>query len=70
MPVTSEETFLLYGGSSEDGRGQSRFKRKTKIRKIAEDHLRQIQSNPYCFGHVVWIGDDFVKEIHSLDELT
>lgn len=63
------EMFLLYGGSSCDGRGESRFIKKTEIRQIAEDHLREIQNVPYCFGHVVWIGSNFVKEIHSLEEL-
>lgn len=44
--------FLLYGGTSEDGRGYPKFERCTTDKTEAKRHFVRCKGNPYSVGHV------------------
>jgi hypothetical protein len=50
--------YLLYDGSSEDGRGQSDYVGRTTHKEIARKHHKKVRSNPYSTGKVM-IANDF-----------
>lgn len=53
--------YLLYDGSSVDGRGDPTYKGRTKSKKKAIKHFKEVKSSPYSCGRVVIVNDD--KEI-------
>lgn len=48
--------FLLYSGSSCDGRGEPKYKSRTTDIDIAIKHLKA-KPNPYCFDKVMAVTD-------------
>lgn len=49
--------FLLYGGSSADGRGPGRYEGRTDDPEVARAHHEKIRANPYTTGYVQIIDD-------------
>lgn len=49
--------YLLFEGTSVDGRGQASYKCRTDVLAIAEAHKRRISKNPYNTGYVVVVTD-------------
>ncbi len=55
---TKEPTwFLLYGGTSEDGRGPGVYIGRTTDKTIAFEHCKNQEENPYATGCVVAFTD-------------
>ena len=52
-----ETWFLLYGGTSEDGRGDGRYIGRTTDVLAAYKHYRDCAENPYSVGKVVIVTD-------------
>ena len=52
-----EEWFLLYDGSSVDGRGSPDYFGRTKDRKLAMEWLKERETNPYSIARVMIITD-------------
>lgn len=44
--------YLLYGGTSEDGRGHPRYCGRTTDMSKAAKHFAECESNPYSIGEV------------------
>jgi len=49
--------FLLYSGSSEDGRGTPRYSGRTEDARAAHKHWLECERNPYSIGKVVRVTD-------------
>lgn len=49
--------YLLYDGSSADGRGTPRYIGRTLDIGVAMDHYEKCESSPYCTGKVIIITD-------------
>lgn len=60
-----EEIFILYGGSSADGRGEGDFESRTADPKVAYDHWRTIKGDPYSTGCVQVLTDQGVEFIST-----
>lgn len=52
-----ETWFLLFDGSSPDGRGSAEFKMRTLDKEIALRHWKRCKDNPYSTGYVLIITD-------------
>lgn len=52
-----ETWYLLYSGSSCDGRGTPKYKERTLNRDYARVFLKKVRSTPYSFGHVIEINE-------------
>ena len=50
--------YLLYDGSSPDGRGDAKYIGRTVIKKEAERHHEKTRKNPYSTGYVMAVTDD------------
>lgn len=50
--VISETWFVLFDGSSEDGRGGGRYCGRTTNKEIARKHYEKFAKNPYSCGKV------------------
>jgi hypothetical protein len=50
-PCTST-WYLLYDGSSTDGRGSAKFIGRTLSEEFAKKHNEECKSSPYSFGYV------------------
>lgn len=46
--------YLLYDGTSEDGRGNGKFYKSTKDKKEALKHYKAVKKDPYSIGSV-WV---------------
>ena len=57
--------YVLYGGTSCDGRGNPTYVGRTTDMKEAREHLKKGQSNPYSIGSV-WAMTD--TEFHMIRE--
>ena len=53
-----ETWFLLYGGSSVDGRGAGEYVGRTTDKQAAIAHHQKCENNPYSAGYVLIIKDD------------
>ncbi len=54
----SETQYLLYGGSSVDGRGPGEYKgRTTDVNVAAKYYVEEILANPYSIGYVEAVTD-------------
>lgn len=49
--------YLLYDGSSADGRGTPRYIGRTLDKVVAERHYKKCENDPYCTGKVIIITD-------------
>jgi hypothetical protein len=49
--------FLLYEGTSEDGRGPGKYIGRTTDKTVAFNHCKTQEENPYATGGVVAITD-------------
>ncbi len=56
--MIKEKWYLLYGGSSEDGRGPGRYEGRTVDHQEALLHFIKVKSSPYSTGRVLVITDD------------
>lgn len=50
--------YLLFDGSSEDGRGEPKYIGRTTSKEIAKKHFMKVNRSPYSTGKVM-IADDF-----------
>lgn len=50
--------YLLFDGSSPDGRGEPKYIGRTTSKTIAKKHFKEVESNPYSTGKVM-IANDF-----------
>ena len=50
--------YLLYSGSSEDGRGYPQYTGRTLSKEVAYKHYLEVSKSPYSFGRVIIISDD------------
>lgn len=53
--------YLLYYGSSVDGRGFPSYVGRTELKSVARDHYTKCSQNPYCTGFVDIVTDDKVE---------
>lgn len=57
-----ENWFVLFAGSSPDGRGTPEYVGRTTDVEKAKQHLFDLRKSPYGFGHVdAFIGDNYVQ---------
>ncbi len=58
-PIPADRTqYLLYGGSSVDGRGRGEYKgRTTDVNVAAKYYVEEILANPYSIGYVEAVTD-------------
>lgn len=48
-----DPVYILYGGTSEDGRGYPKFESYTNDWRVAQAfYMKNIHNNPYSTGHV------------------
>lgn len=50
--------YLLFDGSSPDGRGELDYKGRTTHKNVAKKHFEKVEGNPYSTGKVM-IANDF-----------
>ena len=50
--------YLLFDGSSPDGRGEPKYTGRTTHKAVAKKHFKKVDSNPYSIGRVM-IASDF-----------
>lgn len=50
--------YLLFDGSSPDGRGEPKYVGRTTSKALAQKHFKEVESNPYSTGKVM-IANDF-----------
>jgi len=53
--MTEPTLFLLYSGTSEDGRGSANYSGRTTDKAKAKKHYDKCSSNPYSTGYVLII---------------
>ena len=61
--------FLLYDGTSVDGRGNPHYAGRTLDVKVAKDHLRKCMRDPYSIGNVRVVTDESIIMPRTLQEL-
>lgn len=49
--------FLLFGGSSPDGRGEPKFIERTTNKRKAKSHYKKCEKDPYSTGQVMIVTD-------------
>jgi hypothetical protein len=57
MSTINETWFLLYGGTSADGRGFPKFQGRTTDPQLAFNHYTSCQKDTYSCGKVVIVTD-------------
>ena len=58
--------FLLYGGTSEDGRGIGEYRGRTvSVEKAKAFYMREIHNNSYSTGKVVALVKDEMRAIYN-----
>ena len=68
-PISKQTWYILYGGTSVDGRGDEVFVERTTNYKKAKKHLKRNAKNPYFLGSVDVITDEYKEKVFSVDEL-
>ena len=58
--------YLLYDGSSTDGRGTPDYVGRTTDKSVAEKHANRCSENPYCTGYVLEVSDSKAKRLTYL----
>ena len=61
--------FLLYDGTSVDGRGNPHYAGRTLDIKVAKAHLRKCMRDPYSIGNVRVVTDESIILPRTLQEL-
>jgi hypothetical protein len=61
--------FLLYEGSSPDGRGTAEYVGRTTDPVVARAHHAKVSSNPYSTGYVQRITDGYARMVRSASEI-
>lgn len=61
--------FLLFGGSSVDGRGQGAYVGRATDVTIARQHYMRVQHDPYSTGYVMIVTDTAMKRVINLGDL-
>ena len=56
-PMTNPTWYLLYGGTSIDGRGMGDYIGRTTDKTEAVRHFRKAADSPYSIGHVLVVTD-------------
>ena len=56
--MTEPTLFLLYSGTSEDGRGSANYAGRTTDKAKAKKHYEKCIKNPYSTGYVVILQGD------------
>lgn len=56
--MISETWFILFDGSSADGRGSGSYCGRTTNKEIAFKHYEKITANPYSCGKVFIVTDE------------
>lgn len=64
----TETWYLLFGGSSADGRGPGEYQGRTTDREIALRHFKECKNNPYSVGYVLVVTDDRCNHMQSPGE--
>lgn len=64
-----ETWFLLFGGSSADGRGPGNYEGRTTDASVALKHFNKVQADPYSTGYVQVITDTESKRALYREEL-
>jgi hypothetical protein len=59
--------YLLFGGTSSDGRGEPRYIGRTSHKAVAKEHFEGINSNPYSTGKVMIANDFELKQASKHD---
>lgn len=62
--------YLLYDGSSPDGRGGGRYVGRTTDKTVARNHYKECSKDPYCTGWVEIVTDDRVDRASSATNWT
>jgi len=63
-----ENWYLLFGGSSVDGRGEGKYQGRTLSKKEAIDHFQQCNSDPYSIGYVLIVKSDICRRAIYLED--
>jgi hypothetical protein len=61
--------FVLFGGSSVDGRGEGSFLRRTTDASEAAAHFQKCANDFYSIGYVLKITDAWCEKCRSVDEV-
>jgi len=64
----TETWYLLFGGSSPDGRGEGDYVGRTTDKKVAFKHFNRISKDPYSTGCVKIITDTRVNGRATLED--
>lgn len=59
--------YLLFDGSSPDGRGEPKYVGRTTHKALAKKHFKKIDSNPYSTGKVLIANDFSLKTATKAD---
>lgn len=68
--MRTDTWFLLYGGSSVDGRGPGIYKGRTADESVAREHHSEISKDPYSTGYVLRVTDSGIEHIHGCSKWT
>ena len=69
METNLGTVYVLYGGSSCDGRGTPYYIGRTKDKKVAKAHFNKCKKNPYSFGGVRMMTDKTFHTVMSIEDL-
>ena len=61
--------YVLYDGSSCDGRGNPYYIGRTKDKKVAKAHFNKCKKNPYSIGEVRIMTDTTFHTAMSVEDL-
>jgi hypothetical protein len=56
--------YILYGGDSDDGRGDPTYYGRTTDKEVAKAHWKKCNSSPYSIGKVVAFTDTKKHTFH------
>ena len=59
----TETLYLLFDGTSEDGRGDGTYCGRTTDKSVARKHYDECESNPYSVGKVIAVTDTTHEEV-------
>jgi hypothetical protein len=59
----TETWYLLFAGTTADGRGDANYTGRTTDKSIAKKHWDECKSNPYSVGKVIVVTDTKHKRI-------
>ena len=59
--------YLLFEGSSSDGRGEPKYTGRTSHKEIAKKHFEESEKSPYSTGKVMIANDAVFKQAFKKD---